>query len=109
MFNVVRSPGEFECSLCHHRARGWIQFAFGAGLMARYEVGDRISWDGVELGEPGHHLVAVQGLGQRCPNCGHDDDPEFDIVIRDDIIESVTSTTGTTDYLADGRYYWATI
>ncbi|MCG8915290.1 hypothetical protein L6E12_05725 [Actinokineospora sp. PR83] len=87
-----------------------MQYQFAEVGLHKYHVGDSVVWDGPDQaeGEPGHHLIGVQGdSAQSCPHCRYDDeDLEFDIVIRDDVIESVIPSRGEIDYLSQGHHYW---
>ncbi|WP_258907037.1 hypothetical protein [Actinokineospora sp. UTMC 2448] len=87
-----------------------MQFKYGALTLARYRVGEAISWDGAFVeGEAGHGRVGVEGLGQPCPKCKYDDDLVYDIVIEGDVIRSVALSGGVIDYLAQGRPYWVVL
>ncbi|UVS77323.1 hypothetical protein [Actinokineospora sp. UTMC 2448] len=106
MFNLVLDPVPRECPSCATATQRWVQYKYGALRMSRHQVGDHIHHDEFDEGAPGHDRVGVEGLGAPCPNCGHDDDLVYDIVIESDVISSVALTSGEIDYLEQGNAYW---
>lgn len=108
MFNLVLDPCRRACERCGELSQRWVQFSYGALELHRYAVGDPIIWCGdreVE-GKEGSFGVAAQGIGQKCPHCGNDDDLEYDILIYDGVIKSVSLSSGGFDYLSQGNHYW---
>ena len=113
MFDMVLSSVPVECSRCKTWNLRWAQYSFGDNAMRSRHVGEIIVWDDYDpdQGERGHHLVGIEGgSADSCPQCGyHDMDLEFDIVIRDDVIESVVPSRGEIDYTSQGNYYWVNL
>ncbi|GAA2966905.1 hypothetical protein [Actinokineospora diospyrosa] len=95
MFSYVRLH-QIECPKCGVRSDHDVQFYFGGCDLETFEVGDRITWDGHDRGEPGHRLVVTDGWGDACPGCGGPYAPPpicdpalFDVFIEDDVITHV--------------------
>jgi hypothetical protein len=68
-----------------------VQFKYGDTWQNVYRIGERIRWGGNDLGEPADYVI-VTGVGDVCPVCGFDPDPEllYEIAVRDGVIEGVT-------------------
>jgi hypothetical protein len=71
------------------------QFKYGDRWVYEYAVGDTLKWGGNDRGVPAR-LVKVQGYPEPCPDCCFDPDRWYDVVLRDDVIESVTPGSGDT-------------
>ncbi|GAA2710691.1 hypothetical protein [Actinoplanes palleronii] len=93
-FNVVVVPEPEICPRCGSEITREVQFKYGDRRAYRYAVGDALRWGGNDLGVPAR-LVRVQGYPEVCPVCGFDPDTVYDVVIRDNVIESVALGTST--------------
>lgn len=103
-YNVVIGD-PIRCASCSVEVRPNIAFYYGNKWQQTYSVGERLRWGGNDEGEPGHKLVAVRGYAMRCPNCASSTGTEdFDIILRDDIIESVEPASEAYDCLAENDH-----
>ncbi|MEU4694709.1 hypothetical protein [Actinoplanes sp. NPDC023714] len=95
-FNVVTI--DETCPVCANPIRRRVQFKYGELRAHEYELGDVLRWGVNEEGVPAK-LVLVEGVPEECPACGDDPEWVYEIVIRDNVIES--ATRGTTDPFAE--------
>jgi hypothetical protein len=101
---VVRDESEV-CERCHSEIRRAVQLRYGDTWQHRFQVGDRVPWGGNDVGDPGRGLVVVAGYGDECPVCGFVPELDYDITIRDDVIESVRPSSGDYDFVATEKGY----
>ena len=94
-FNTVMVPVEKVCARCGSKIMRRVQFKYGDRRACEYVVGDPLKWGGNDRGIPAH-LLKVKGYPEPCPDCDFDPDGSYDIVIRDNVIESVTPGSGDT-------------
>src|SRR5271167_4572657 len=97
-FNEVVRTDDETCPRCASRIHRAVQFKYGDTWQHRFVEGDRIQWGGNDIGEPGHSVVIVLGAAGACPLCGDVPDVDYDITIREDVIEDVRPSDGTYDY-----------
>ncbi|GAA2966900.1 hypothetical protein [Actinokineospora diospyrosa] len=109
MFSFVRLH-QIVCPKCGVRSDHEVQFYFGGCDLETLEVGDKITWNRHDRGEPGHRLVVTDGWGGDCPGCGGPyapppicDPGQFDVFIEDDVITHVQWATGEFDYERDAH------
>lgn len=94
-FNTVTVADEESCPRCGSGIVRRVQFKYGDRWAYEYVIGETLKWGGNDRGVPAH-LVKVQGYPEPCPDCDFDPDGWYDVVIRDNIIESVTPGFGDT-------------
>lgn len=99
-FNVVVVPVDEACPNCGSKIVRRVQFKYGDRRAYEYAVGDALRWGGSDRGVAAR-LVRVMGFPEPCPICDFDPDTLYDVTIRDNLIESVTPTSGE-PYPADG-------
>jgi rRNA maturation protein Nop10 len=97
VFNTIHL--NTQCPHCGEHVELRIQFKYGGRYDYHYRVGDALRWDVNVVGAPGQQVVAL-GMAEECPPCGQN--PEFDIYISDDRIESVDPLSGRYNYLHEG-------
>ena len=90
-FNTVETLT--VCPVCAAEGRFEVQFKYGDTWQHHYQVGEPLRWGGNDVGVRGAALVVVDGIGGPCLNCGADF-IESDVVIVDNIIESVALLAG---------------
>ncbi|MEU0879807.1 hypothetical protein ABZ345_14465 [Lentzea sp. NPDC005914] len=106
-FNILVMPElEWWCPRCGLGKTRFVQFKYGAQIQKEYYVGDTLEWGTLDRGEPGLRHVAVLGFGLSCVDCGYQDDQDYRIDIRSDVISSVVPDDGELDYLSQGNHYW---
>lgn len=76
------------CPVCKKISMFDLQFKFGDTWQHKYEVGQRLKWGGNDIGTSGLSKVAVEAIGDPCPNCGTDN-LNFNVVIESDVIVGV--------------------
>ncbi|BBH70555.1 hypothetical protein ACTI_72400 [Actinoplanes sp. OR16] len=89
-FNVLTI--DETCPACAHQIRRRVQFKYGELWAHEYELGDTLRWGVNEEGSPAR-LVRVEGVPEACSLCGDDPEWVYDIVIRDNVIESAARST----------------
>jgi hypothetical protein len=94
-FNTVVVPVGEVCPRCGDTIVRRVQFKYGDRRAYEYAVGDVLKWGGNDTGVRAH-LVQVRGYPEPCANCDYDPDGVYDVLIRDDVIESVTPGSGAT-------------
>ncbi|MFC3894116.1 hypothetical protein ACFOWZ_21785 [Lentzea rhizosphaerae] len=106
VFNILWiSPPEW-CPSCGSGKNRGVQFKYGALDQGDYRIGDTLRWGELDEGEPGRRHVVVLGQGLGCVNCGYNDDEDFRIDIKSDVLVSAEVDDGEMDYLSQGHYYW---
>ena len=94
-FNTVEVPDGESCPRCGNITVRRVQFKYGDRRAYEYAVGDTLKWGGNDRGIPAR-LVKVKGYPEPCPDCDFDSVGWYDVIIRDNIIESVTAGSGDT-------------
>jgi hypothetical protein len=102
VFNTVHVNR--DCPCCGANVLLLIQFKYGGRYDYHYGLGDPLRWDVNVVGVPGENAV-VAGMAEECPVCG--ENPEFDIFIRDDRIQSVDPISGKYDYGHEGYVFFS--
>ena len=105
-YNEVIRSDEEVCPRCDSKIQRSVQFKYGDTWQHRFAVGDRLTWGGNDVGEPGHKVVVVLGHPGECPVCGHVPERTYDVTIRQDVIEGVRPSDGTYDYGGSGQGYF---
>jgi hypothetical protein len=75
-----------------------IQFKFGDTWQHEYQVGDRIKWGGNDIGPQDAKYVVVDGALEGLAPEGVSDD--FEVHIRDGVIEKIVPASGDFDFVA---------
>ena len=70
-----------------------VQFKFGDTWQYEYHLGDRIKWGGNDIGPRDAKYVIADGCLEGTPPQGLGED--FEVHIRDGVIERVVPTSGT--------------
>lgn len=83
MYNVLLVPG--RCGACGGEIERRVQFAWGDAWLHEYSVGDRLTWGGNDVGDPGIRRVVVEAAAEPCPVCGGEG-PEGEVVVERDVI-----------------------
>jgi hypothetical protein len=86
-FNTITI--ETVCPTCQKPALLRIQFKYGATWQYEYRVGEVLRWGKNDRGRQDIKSVRVHGISEDCPNCGSFH--EFDISVRDGVIQSVSA------------------
>jgi hypothetical protein len=92
-----------QCQNCHCLYKGKVQFKFGDTWQLEYKIGDKIKWGGNDIGRPDLSKVKAYGIIESsvCPNCGYNNNDEYDIYIEDNIIMNVSPLSDIKDYNFD--------
>ncbi|MCA9796941.1 MAG: hypothetical protein KC910_34260, partial [Candidatus Eremiobacteraeota bacterium] len=102
LHNLLLVPA--VCGHCHRRVEMELQFRFGANRASRYRIGDTIEWGQAlaTVGEPGMGRVSVEGRVRSCPACNQNvvEAEEYDILITQDVIESIEPRDGRSEFLS---------
>ena len=81
-----------------------VQFKFGDTWQHEYHVGDRIQWGGNDIGPRTAKYVVADGALEGKPPEGVGED--FEVHIRNSIIEKVVPATGQFDFVAAANPYF---
>ena len=105
-FNILVT--DITCDNCQNTFEGKLQFKFGDTWQYVYKVGDKIKWEGNDIGKAAIRKVKVYGIleDNTCLKCGKKVGLcEFDIIIENDIIKGVEKMKDIRDYYPqDGNY-----
>lgn len=97
------------CESCKQHYITNLQFRFGDTWQHQYVIGDNIKWGGNDIGNAGLEHVKVYGLAETsiCPNCGHPNSEEYDIIVNNDKIIGVRDMQSLAKYGEgnEGNYY----
>jgi hypothetical protein len=74
-----------------------IQFKFGETRQHIYHIGDTLKWGGNDIGPPDARYVVVDGAVEGDPPPGIGED--FEVYIKDGVIEKVQPSTGKFDFV----------
>ncbi len=91
-----------KCSSCKSIYPTKIQFKFGNTWHFHYNLGDKVSWGGNDIGIENLSNVKVYGILEDtiCPVCGRvNEDDEFDIFFEEDVIKRVQILSEPRDYI----------
>lgn len=91
-FNVVTAAA--RCPACSQQVTVRVQFKYGDTWQHEYRVGDSLTWGGNDVGVPGRGRVVVDGVAERCRQCGNDDEWNFYVFVERDVIVAVEPATG---------------
>lgn len=80
-----------------------VQFKFGDTWQHEYREGDRLKWGGNDIGPQKARYVVVDGALEGMPPEGMGED--FEVHIRDGIIEKVVPASGNFDFLSSEHTY----
>lgn len=87
-FNVVTAvDSELPCERCGD-LRIRVQFKFADCWAHEYQIGDRLTWGGNDVGVRGLPSVTVLGEAESCATCGLDLEREYAVEIVDDVLGS---------------------
>jgi hypothetical protein len=104
LFNTLLTA--LPCPNCSDIIEKQIQFKYGDTRLNEYRIGDRLRWGSNNEGQPGYKKVKVWATGVHCPICGYDPEwDEYEILIENDILISVTSLLNWDEYLAERKTY----
>lgn len=80
-----------------------VQFKFGDTWQHEYQIGDRLKWGGNDTGPKSAKYVVVDGCGEEPlpPGVGEN----FEVHIRNGIIEKVVPATGKFDFTSTEEAY----
>jgi len=81
-----------------------IQFKFGDTWQYQYQIGDKLKWGGNDIGPRDAKHVVVDGVleGQSPTGVGED----FEVHIRDGVIEKVVPASGDFDFVGAQETYF---
>lgn len=101
---------EVVCASCSTRYKAGIQFKYAHTWLLDYRIGDKLEWfnERYDIGAPGKKLVKMYGvLGvEHCPQGCVVGEEEFDIILRNDVLESYRKIEKREDYLdGNGEYF----
>ena len=99
-FNEVAYAVTTACPACGAVAERSVQYSFGDTWQYRYRIGDRITWGGNDVGEPGLAAVVADGYGTACLSCGADEwsDMRYEVHFAHDVIVAVEPASGKYDF-----------
>jgi hypothetical protein len=93
------------CPSCHNRVEVRIQFKYGDTWQYSYQLGDRLTWGGNSIGEPGAKQVVADGAVEgTCPVCKYEW-PDYEVWIEDDRIVDVRPASGLHDFVTIQESY----
>lgn len=97
-YNILKI--NITCKNCDTLFMVNIQFKFGDTWQYEYFLGEKIKWEGADIGVPGFDKVKVYGICEldRCIACGYSLVREYDIIIEKDIIKYITPLISLDDY-----------
>jgi hypothetical protein len=99
---------DVKCSTCNNIYEGKVQFKYGNTLQLLYKLGDKLTWGANDIGIPGSPKVKVYGILENdiCPICHQINlNEEFDVIVENDIIISITNMENAKDYFpTEGCY-----
>jgi len=98
LFNILNA--DVKCSNCDSQYRTKLQFKFGDTWQFEYNLGDTIKWGGNDKGIPNQPQVKVYGIveSRDCPLCGFVNAEEYEIVIQQNRIVSISILQDKTNY-----------
>lgn len=99
-FNVVIARA--VCAGCKNPLLLRVQFKYGDTWQHEYRIGDALKWGGNDIGTPGRKRVVVDGVAERCPKCGYEEETSFYVLLEHDIITSVEPASGHYDFAKSG-------
>ena len=93
---------------CKREFETTIQFKFGDTWQYNMIIGDEIKWGCNDNGEPGNSIVMVYGIAENniCSHCGFENEEEFDIMIKDNVISKISPISNTDKYIEENGYSW---
>ncbi|SHK77464.1 hypothetical protein SAMN05444266_10196 [Chitinophaga jiangningensis] len=92
------------CPDCGGVQEAYIQYKFGSTWQYTYKIGDTITWGGNNHGKPELKKVKAYGIieSTTCIFCEKNNIPEeYDIVIENNIIQSVQPMDSYEDYMQE--------
>jgi hypothetical protein len=102
-FNVVTVTT--ACPGCQSPVPVRIQFKYGNTWQYEYKVGNRLKWGGNDIGKPGYRRVVVDGVAEKCPNCGYNDERNFYVFVEHDVIKAVEPASNRYDFAQARQTY----
>jgi len=74
-------------------------------------IGNEIKWGGNDNGEPGNSIVMVYGIAENniCSHCGFENEEEFNIMIKDNVISTVSPIDSIEKYIEANDCGWYAI
>ncbi|HEY3329121.1 MAG TPA: hypothetical protein VGK19_03795 [Capsulimonadaceae bacterium] len=99
-FNILNA--RTACAVCRNVVDFEIQFKYGHTRQIGYNLGDKLVWNGNNVGEPGYENVLIAGIAGPCPSCATDY-IYFLIEIAKDRIVSVVSVIDDPEEGLTGR------
>ena len=100
-----------KCSNCKREVETAIQFKFGDTWQYNMVIGNEIKWGGNDNGEPGNSIVMVYGIAENniCSHCGFENEEEFNIMIKDNVISTVSPIDSIEKYIEANDCGWYAI
>lgn len=92
---------EAACSSCGVAIDLRIQFKFGDTWQHEYRLGDKLKWNGNDIGLPNLRRIAIEGVSEDCPNCGHDSDFEIELQADEIVAARAVSVSRFLDVAED--------
>ena len=79
------------CPKCGHSGDIAVQFKWGQRYLHEYSLGDTVRWSlgtldepvkgPMDTGDPLEERALLVGYEEACPECGHDSDHEYEVMI----------------------------
>ena len=101
-YNVVTAS--VQCPNCAEIAEQRIQFRFGNTWQHEYAIGDKLQWNGNDVGKAGLTKVIASGAGEECPIC-HTYGRPYIVIIERDVITSVEGAPEGPTHTTNGELY----
>ncbi len=102
-FNIVTVT--MPCPGCQTPVMVRVQFKYADTWQHEYKLGDLLKWGGNDVGQPGRSRVVVDGVAEKCPTCGYDEEWSFYVLIENDVIKAVESASGRYDFASVRETY----
>lgn len=102
MYNEIHI--EAPCPTCYTIDKRVIQFKFGHTYHLVYQVGDRLAWDGNNVGLPSLGRVVVAGISGPCEACGVRFQ-DYIVQVERDVIAGVQAADEGSSYITNGKPY----
>lgn len=95
-FNTVR--GITDCPSCGCSVEVAAQFKYGDTWQYEYRMGDRLQWDGNQIGRPGARRAIVDAEAEGCPCCGYQDGWSLHLIVEEDVLTALTPASEKYDF-----------
>ncbi|MFO0988477.1 MAG: hypothetical protein U1F37_14080 [Alphaproteobacteria bacterium] len=103
-FNRLRA--EIICPSCADLVQITAQFKYGRVWQYDYAIGDKLRWDGNNIGKPHWKHVVVDAVAETpCPKCGFDHEWNLYVHVENNHLAKLENATGEHDFVRQEKTY----